>query len=209
MIKVNLVRKRTVPTAGAGGKADDLKSKLNLDALRSMGQGGGKTLAPLFFKIGIPAIFAFAANFFYDETLQGIRDEQAKELAAVAEAKEKINKQLQKIKGFESIKMELERNSMVIRAKMDTIENLIRGREFTARSMTSLVQALPRDAWIVELSQVDKSYSIRGGAIEYSMVSDFMSRLGRTIYFKDVALRNSSSDQTQKRINFELTARRD
>jgi Tfp pilus assembly protein PilN len=105
--------------------------------------------------------------------------------------------------------MELERNSMVIRAKMDTIENLIRGREFTARSMTSLVQALPRDAWIVELSQVDKSYSIRGGAIEYSMVSDFMSRLGRTIYFKDVALRNSSSDQTQKRINFELTARRD
>jgi len=36
-----------------------------------------------------------------------------------------------------------------------------------------------------------------------------MSRLGRTIYFKEVALRNSSSDPNQKRINFELTARRE
>jgi hypothetical protein len=209
MIKVNLVKKRAVPAAGAGGKVDDLKSRINLDALRSVGQGGGKTLAPLFYKIGIPAIFALSANYFYDETIQSIRDEQAKELAAVGEAKDKINKQLQKIKGFEAIKMELERNSMVIRAKMDTIENLIRGRDFTAKSMISLVQAMPKDAWVIEFSQVEKSYIIRGGAIEYSMVSDFMSRLGRTIYYKDVALRNSSSDPTQKRVNFELTARRD
>jgi len=98
---------------------------------------------------------------------------------------------------------------MVIRAKMDTIESLIRGRDFTAKSLMSLVQALPKDAWIIEFSQVDKSYTFRGGAIEYSMVSDFMARLGRTIYFKEVALRNSSSDPTQKRINFELTARKD
>jgi Tfp pilus assembly protein PilN len=209
MIKVNLVKKRAVATSGAGGKVDDLKSKINLDALRSVGQGGGKTLAPLFYKIGIPAIIALSANYLYDETIQGIRDEQAKELAAVGEAKDKINKQLQKIKGFEAIKMELERNSMVIRAKMDTIENLIRGRDFTAKSMISLVQAMPKDAWIVEFSQMEKNYTIRGGAIEYTMVSDFMSRLGRTIYYKDVSLRNSSSDPTQKRVNFDLTARRD
>jgi hypothetical protein len=209
MIKVNLVKKRVVPASGPAGKVDDLKSKINLDALRNVSQGGGKTLAPLFFKIGIPALFAFSANYFYDETIQGIRDEQAKELAAIGEAKDKINKQLQKIKGFETIKMELERNSMVIRAKMDTIESLIRGRDFTAKSLMSLVQALPKDAWIVEFSQVEKSYTFRGGAIEYSMVSDFMARLGRTIYFKEVALRNSSSDPTQKRINFELTARKD
>ncbi len=209
MIKVNLVKKRTVAAAGAGGKVDDLKSRINLDALRNVGQGSGKTLAPLFYKIGIPAIFALSANYFYDETIQGIRDEHAKELAAVGEVKDKINKQLQKIKGFEAIKMDLERNSMVIRAKMDTIENLIRGRDFTAKSLISLVQAMPKDAWIVEFSQVEKNYTIRGGAIEYSMVSDFMSRLGRTIYFKEVALRNSSSDPTQKRINFDLTARRD
>jgi Tfp pilus assembly protein PilN len=209
MIKVNLVKKRSVATSGAGAKVDDFKSKINFDALKNVGQGSGKTLAPLFYKIGIPAVFALSANYIYDEAIQAIRDEQAKELASVAEAKDKINKQLQKIKGFEAIKMELERNSMVIRAKMDTIENLIRGRDFTAKSMISLVQAMPKDTWILEFSQVDKAYTLRGGAIEYSMVSDFMSRLGRTIYYKDVTLRNSSSDPTQKRINFELTARRD
>jgi hypothetical protein len=209
MIKINLVKQRAAPGAAPESGAADLKSRVNLDALRNMGQGGGKTLAPLFIKIGIPALLAFGANYAYDLYIQGIRDEQAKELAAIAEAKDKIGKQLQKIKGFEVMKTELERNSTVIRAKIDTIEKLIQGRDSTAKTLMSLVQALPKDAWIVDFAQQEKAFTIRGGATEMGLVSDFMSRLGRSIYFKDVGLRTSSSDPAQKRVSFELTARRD
>jgi Tfp pilus assembly protein PilN len=210
MIKINLAKKRLEATAGAGAtQAESLKSKINFDALKGMGAGSGKALGPLLLQFGIPLGVAFGANYFLEDYFQGRRDEQAKELAAVSEAKDKINKQLAKIKGYEAIKIDLERNATVIRAKIDTIESLVKGRDFTAKTMMSLVHSLPKDAWIQEVAQSDKTYSIKGGATEFSMVSDFMARLQRTIYFKDVQLRSSTSDQSKKQISFELTARRD
>ena len=85
----------------------------------------------------------------------------------------------------------------------------MRNRDFSAKSMISLAQAIPGEAWLTELNQVDHSFSIRGASSDAAIVSDFMMRLQKTIYFKDVQLRSSTSDQSKKQISFELTARRD
>jgi len=206
VIKINLIKKRN---SAASAASESGLPKVNFDTLRSMGQDSGKTLAPLFFKAGIPIILGLIANFAYDQYVEGVRDVMKKEVGSIEVSKDKINKELLKIKGFESTKTELERTSMIIRAKIDTIEKLIKGRDFTAKALMSLVQSLPKESWLVEVSQTDKAYSLRGGTVDIGMVSDLMSHLGKTIYFKDVTLKSTASDPASKRTNFELTARRE
>ena len=62
---------------------------------------------------------------------------------------------------------------------------------------------------MTEVSATETGFEFKGGTVDLSLVSDFMSKLGQTIYYRDVTLKSTASDPSGKQAIFDLTARRD
>jgi Tfp pilus assembly protein PilN len=207
MIRINLIQKKQASyVSGGGGKSG---AGGGMSALQSLSAGGMEGAIALFKTIGIPLILCIAANFGYDSYIQQKTDAMNQEVASLDKEKDGLTKELQKIKGFESVKIELERNELILRAKIDTIEKLIRGRDFTVKSLITLAQSMPRDIWLTDLRATETNFEFRGGTVDLSFVSDFMTKLGQTIYFKEVTLKNTAEDQNGRQASFELGAKRE
>ena len=208
MIRINLIQKKQASYVSSGAKGAGLSSMYG-DLLSNFRSSGFQSFLPIFKSIGLPILIALIANFGYDYYVSFKTGQMSAELAGLDSEKDRINKELQKIKGFESVKVELERSELVLRAKIDTIEQLIRGRDFTVKSLITLAQAMPRDIWMTSVKATDTTFEFKGGTIDMALVGDFQSKLGQTIYFKDVTLKNTARDANDKQANFELGARRE
>jgi Tfp pilus assembly protein PilN len=210
MIRINLSQKKK-PSYVSGGisstKADSVSSGPGI--FQSIVDGSSGAIMPLLSAMGLPAVMVIGGNYAYDHFVQKQQVVMQDELKNINQEKEKINKELAKIKGFDSVKTELDRNALIVRTKIDTIESLIQGRDFTAKALIALSQSLPKDVWVTEVSQAEKTYEIKGGTTDIGLISDFMSRLGRSIYYKDITLKSTSSEQSGFQATFNLTARRD
>ena len=68
---------------------------------------------------------------------------------------------------------------------------------------------MPRDIWMTEIHATETGFDLKGGTVDLGLVSDFMSKLGQTIYFKDVTLKSTASDASGHQATFELGARRE
>ncbi len=207
MIRINLARKRapayatSAAASGGGGLSN---------AFRSLSQGGMKALGPVLLVIGIPAAIGIGANFAFDQYVEQRTAEMQSQLNTVGKEKDKINAKLQQIKGFEAVKDQLEQNSNIIRTKIDTIEKLVRERDFTAKSLINLASALPKDAWLLDFRDSEADYEIHGATLDAGLVTDFMTKLQKNIYFKDVQLKSTLvSDSIGNQADFVLSGRRE
>jgi hypothetical protein len=57
------------------------------------------------------------------------------------------------------------------------------------------------------VDQSERSYTIRGSALDAGLVSDFMTKLQKNIYFKEIQLRSSVANEADSRSDFELAGR--
>lgn len=216
MIRINLAQKKQASYVGgtkAGSFATMGKGGATSVTLTSIKQvfasGSASSFGPILSKIMVPLVLSVAAYFGYDYYVQQQSDEMQQESETISKEKTRIEAELRKIKGFEVVKGELERNELVIRTKIQTIEKLIRGRDFTVKSLVVLSQSLPKEVWLTDLAASEVGYSIKGGTIDIGLVSDFMTKLGQTIYYKDVSLKSTLADPSRRQAAFELTARRE
>ena len=215
MIRINLAQKKQAAYISGsrtgsfvpGAKGDSGGGGFSLKNF--FGGSGSSSLVSMLTKIAVPAVLCVISYFGYDFYINQKLSEMAQESEMLTKEKSRIETELRKIKGFEVVKVELERNELILRTKIQTIEKLIRGRDFTVKSLVVLSDALPREVWLNEIVTTEQSYNFKGGTIEIGLVSDVMSKLGQTIYFKDVTLRSTSTDANQKQASFELTARRE
>jgi Tfp pilus assembly protein PilN len=215
MIRVNLAVRRQASYLGAGGgetsttRSGVLAISGKAGSFSALRMFSGENASGALRRIAIPVVLGivlyFGSDFYMAQETQRMADEKARFEAD----RSKIQDELKRIKGFESVKSELERNELILKTKIATIEKLIRGREFTLKSMVAMTQALPDDVWISEVTVSDLIYNIRGSTRDIALISDVMNRLGKSIYFKDVTLKNSTSDPGGKFTNFELTARKE
>lgn len=160
-------------------------------------------------KVLLPLVLCAVTYFAFNYYTQLKTDELQVEVVNIEKEKNKIQDELKKIRGFEIQKAELEKTEQVINNKINTIEMLIRGKDNALKSMIALSQALPKDVWITEFLATEKTFNIHGTTVDIGLISDVMSKLGSSIYFKDVSLKGSSSDGNGRQTTFELTARRE
>jgi Tfp pilus assembly protein PilN len=117
---------------------------------------------------------------------------------------------MKEIQGYEPKKRLLEANEAVIRTKIETIEKLIRNRDFTAKTLIALSQSLPKEVWITEMNQGESYFEIKGSTLDIGLISELMTRLGKSIYFKDVQLRSSGmTDSSGAKSDFVIGGGRD
>ena len=210
MIRINLAVRRQATYLGAqttksGILAMSGKSS-TFAALKMFGQeAGGSTMRRIAIPIALGVALYFGSDFYQQQEIERMRDEKVQ----LEADRQKIQTELKRIRGFESVKSELERNELILKTKISTIEKLIRGRDFTLKSMVAMTQALPPDVWLSEVVVSDVAYTIKGSTQDFALISDVMNRLGKSIYFKDVTLKSSSSDPSGKFTNFELNARKE
>lgn len=203
MIKINLANPKQAAYVGGSGKTGVGQSFLN--SFRD----SGSDWMPVLKKAGLPLFLCFAASYGFDYYTQTMDEEMLQEIATLEKEKDQIGRELQKIKGFEGVKVELERNELVLRAKIDTIEKLIRGRDYTVKTLIYFAQSVPKDVWMSGFTGTEKNYDIRGSTMDIGLISDFMAALGRSIYFKDITLKSTQTDPNGRQAGFELSARRE
>ena len=204
MIKINLAKRKQASYAAgsAGAKTGTLTS------LKALGVDSSEMMAVLS-KLSVPLGLCVLAYFSYNYYTDQKAEEFQNEVTSVDKEKQKIQGELQKIHGFETQKIELEKTALIINNKINTIEKLILGKDHMVKSMIALSQSLPKDVWLTEINATETVFNIKGNTIDMGLVSDVMSKLGTSIYFKDVSLKGSSTDPSGRQANFELTARRE
>ena len=215
MIRINLAQKKQASYVG-GSKTGSFASLGKgaggspMESLKGLVGGGSLgALAPLLIKIAVPAVLSVIAYFAFDYYVQQKSTEMTQETELISKEKTRIEAELRKIKGYEVVKAELERNELILRTKIQTIEKLIRGRDFTVKSLVVLSQSLPKEVWLMDMTTTETTYAIKGGTTDIGLVSDLMTKLGQTIYFKDVTLKSTAADPSQRQATFELSARRE
>ena len=194
MIKINLATKKQIAFANAEAKGVSAPTSGDIKELAM------RMLVPL----GLIVAVSYGSNHYFEKR----KNDFKLQMGAMQSEKTKIENQLKKFSGFETQKAELEKTANAINIKISTIEKLIRGKDATYKSLLALSQSLPKDLWLTDFVANSEDYLIRGSTSDISLVSDLMSKLGTSIYFKDVTLKTSQTDQGGKFSNFELTARR-
>lgn len=203
MIKINLALKKQASYA-----AEDAAGKTSGFSLKSIGANSEELMSVLS-QVFFPLILSCGVYFAFNYYIQLRTDEFRVELGNIDSEKIKIQSELKKIQGFEAQKNELEKTAQIINTKISTVDDLIRGKDHMLKSMIALSQSLPKNVWLTEINATDKMVNIRGSTLDMALVSDVMSKLGSSIYYKDVTLKGSTADNSGQHANFELTARRE
>lgn len=204
MIKINLAKKKQASYAGSEAKGGTLTS------LKALGASADSSeLIGILSKVLLPLALCGVAYFGFNYYIDLKTEELNIEAANIEKEQEKIQSELKKIRGFEEQKVQIERASTMMGNKITTIEKLILGKDHTVKAMIALSQALPKDVWITEIVATETTFAIRGGTVDMGLVGDVMSKLGTSIYYKDVSLKGSAADPNGRQASFELSARRE
>lgn len=189
MIKINLARRKQASYSGGEPAAK-----------------AGEEAGPILMKILLPLILSAVSFFAMQYFLDLKKEEMRLEVLNLSEEKTKNEQELQKYSGFEAKKTELEQTQQMINVKIDTIEKLFRGKDNMVKSIIALSQSLPKEIWLNEFNVTETGYTIKGQSLDMSMISDLMSKLNSSIYYKDVTLKSSVSDPSGNIASFELAA---
>jgi Tfp pilus assembly protein PilN len=201
MIKINLANKKQVSYASDAANAGMMSS------LKSLGSG---ELSGILARILIPVGICVGLYFGFEYYIQNKTESMQQEFANLETEKTKIEGELVKIKGFELQKIEIKKTEDAILIKINTVENLIKGRDRTLKELIAIAQSLPKEVWLTDIEgSEDRTLRLKGYATELGMVSDVMSGLSGSVFFKGVNLTKGTTDENTARANFDITARRE
>ncbi len=210
MIKINLATRK-----GPGGRISSGSNPASVKGLTSL------TLRNLEFiqlnqlplrKIGVPIFIGFFASFmcdFYKENvmkkLEVILDKTNSEIT-------QSRKEADKFKDYESIKKSLDGDETEIRIKLGTIQQLLTGRANSTNILVSLSNAIPQNAWMTEFKIDNGAVSLKGFALEFNQISDFMKSLSENAIFTEVDMKQTKQEKDDRSplgmsVYFELTAK--
>lgn len=215
MIKINLARKRRQETSKLDLKNLNVESLIA--ALRNVSGGGGGERKKIDFNSPVAKILmGIALIYLVEDTLTGYRVDSLKgveqQIAVVEKDRLAVLDKLQKIKGFEPIKKQLEDDERSVRTKLEVVTQLLENRNLPAKMLMQIAQVIPQEVWLTSLSLTSEKVVLGGGTPGHNEVSDFIKALSGTAYFADVTLKgiqeNTTASKDQKFQSFDLEAKR-
>ncbi len=214
MIKINLALKKSASLVGEpgaeGGTSATSFTRLTQMDLKNIRVQDLASI-PKLKEIIILVVFWYGASYgkdyYFAEEVRKMEEQVAELKAKEADLK----KALEEVKKFESVKIALEGDERIVRSKLETIEKLAQDRAGPPRILLALSSALPRDVWLADLRVDTAEVLMRGDAIDFGPISDFVKGLNESVVFKEVNLKSSQllRDETGRdAYRFELSVRR-
>jgi len=163
-------------------------------------------------KIIIPLVIGLAANY----GLEFYKDGEIQKLSVVAQKYrsegDKWRTDLQKFKGYDEVKKQLDADDSAIRNKLNIIQKLMGTRSVAGASVIILSKTIPPGVWLRDLKYEESGMHFTGSALEYNQISDFMKALTESVPFANVELKGTEQG-TDKDIgaeieNFEIAVER-
>lgn len=200
MIKINLYHRKSAvvvasdsASGGSGGLAGFLQ-KLKGEGL----SGSSEVYRALAIQAGILVVILVGVSWYLSEKRSEYIAEVDAQIAEVDSKDALLVSELSKTSGYEQMKKNLEQDEKTIRTKIETIQELIRDRATPPKILMTLSEATPKDVWLKAFTLRDSKFSISGSSNNIDLVSDFMKSLEETIYFKNIVLKSSKMETSQK-----------
>jgi type IV pilus assembly protein PilN len=111
------------------------------------------------------------------------------EIAAAEIKAQQLRSVLAQVQKFETRKA-------VLQQRVTLIEQLRRGQSGPVHVLDEISRALPDRLWLVTLGQRDTTFTIEGRTTSLTGISDFVSNLEASAWFKGVEILDSQLDQT-------------
>lgn len=111
------------------------------------------------------------------------------EIAAAEVKAQQLRSVLAQVQKFETRKA-------VLQQRVTLIEQLRRGQSGPVHVLDEVSRALPDRLWLVTMGQRENTYTIEGRTTSLTGISDFVSNLEASAWFKGVEILDSQLDQT-------------
>ena len=205
MIKVNLAHRKQ-----AAGVAD-FKEKPASAGFSFKGVDLEILKAPEIRKFALAIVVAIMASYVLDGVKQDQIDKVSQRMEKANADNAKAKADLAKTTGFEGLKKQIDADEDLIRTKLSTIQKLVADRQMPPKMLMSFSGSIPKDVWITEFEVVQGIIKIRGAALSYESISDFLKALTENDLLTDVKLGNSekAKDPIAGEVDtFEMEAKR-
>ncbi len=136
--------------------------------------------------IAMPLV-VLAATIYFHTTVTGRISRLDADIGKANADIARLKKEIGEVEKFKVRKAELQK-------KVDIISNLQKGRTGPVRYFEALSTAIPEKCWIDTLAVKDAKVTLSGVALNNYTIANFMTALGQTGRFRDVAL--GAAEQT-------------
>lgn len=163
----------------SGGKSSEAKAILNLIIILATPIG-----LYTYQEINIPKLKAMLAA--ENSKLQEVTNYNLKSESLVAEIKKH------------------KENKALIEKQISSLDGLSKVRSKYVKALDLIQQNMPEKMWFVELKSSGDNLSAKGVSYSEAEISNFLARVGKSVYFSDVSLISSedSKDKPNERVNF-------
>jgi Tfp pilus assembly protein PilN len=192
MIKINLLRDTANSVQAVGGPPT------------SVSVPGGPNNADAVKKLLIIGIFPLLvyAGFFYFETQEAEKISLVKKkIESMKGEVEDLQPQIKAVKSFQEEKKRLE-------VQVEAIKQLSKERLLNVMALSTLQDIMPKEVWLKKLKVVDRKVELTGSTISDRYVTDFLTNLNASIYFRNTIListreEKGSGNQLVKAFDFQ------
>jgi len=213
MIKINLALKKmsaaaaanTNATTGTGATATQGKSLFKFDARLD-----GMIDLPIR-KYSIYIGVAFALSWFSADYKENQIRAMQVDLEQIQAAAGKLKADIDKTRGYEPLKKQLDQDESLIKSKIDTVQKLISDRQTPPKLFAALSTSIPESVWLSEVQIQGEKVQFTGSSEEYTGVTDFFKSIGDSTFFESAQLSDSKSAKDNSGgeiVSFILTAKR-
>ena len=133
------------------------------------------------------ATAALIGWWFWSLRLESIRVDE--DLVRAESETRQIRSVLEQVRKFES-------QRALLQQRVTLIEQLRKGQYAPVHLLDEISKALPDRLWLVTLGQRDDTFTIEGRTTSLTGISDFVSNLEASAWFKGVEILDSQLDQT-------------
>lgn len=120
--------------------------------------------------------------------ITGFHASQVSKNSELEHTRTQLNTQLEKLKEKTRKVDELEKKRKLLGEKLTTIATLKARKQGPARLLDNLTVSIPKRAWVSAVAQKGETVEFTGVALDNQTVSEFMTNLRSSPFFKDVDL---------------------
>ncbi len=164
----------------------------------------------------VKAAIAIGIAYFVEDSIQGYKKDAVsqfeKKITSIENQITGIQTKLNKIKGFEIVKKQLEEDEKTIRSKLEILNIVLQSRDEPSKMLLHIAQNIPEEVWLTEIQVKDDAVNFAGATPGYTQVSDLLKALNESSFFSEINLRGieetTSTTREQRVQTFQINAKK-